>query len=205
MRIVEYAKRKKAEARGPKGMTMNPVELFYVTSRIANLHGYRNVPIQWFVAERAHPLFGPGGWLGVPYERVIEGYSLPDSYGSYGPFGCEGVVEECFTGDEAKAFVGFIQTHRAGTTNVLIEPVKLPIGNNRMGIGDQPVGGDTDFLTIGDSPDYDLPFKVWGLMDFSDCEFDESLSGAKRKQQGFILHPDGDMEPWLLEDPPKRQ
>jgi hypothetical protein len=175
------------------------VELFYVTSRIANLHGYKDVPAQWFVAERARLLFGPDGWLGVPYESVITGYSADDEYRHY----CEDALEEFFTHDEAAAFVEFIKTHR-NDTSALITPVELPIQSNQMGVGALPIGGDTDFFMIGDSLDYGLPFKVWGFMRFGGCTFDQTLPGARRQERAVIVHPDGDIEHWLLEDSPSR-
>ena len=179
---------------------MKPVQLFYVRSQIADLHGYKNVPVTWFVAERARPLFGPDGWLGIPYERVITGY-IPDPDG--GQYGCESAVEECFTDEEAKAFVEFIRTHR-NDASASIDPVELPIGSNTMGISDQPVGGDTDFLTIGDSPDYDLPFKVWGLLYYGGCTFNEASPDARRQQQGSFFIPTATLSPGCWRNPPGR-
>jgi hypothetical protein len=177
-------------------------ELFYVTARITNLHGYKNVYVIWFVAERARPLFGPDGSLGIPYERVITDYNATDESRHY----CEGAVEELFTDDEAKAFVEFLRTHRDDAyRQIEIVPHSLPIARNQMGHGPLAVGGKSGFLRIGESDDYDLSFGVWGYYDLriGNCEFDETLPGAHRMRRGYLVHPDGDVEPWLLDDPPK--
>jgi hypothetical protein len=180
------------------------LELFTVTSQIANLHGYKNVGIWWFVVDRARPLFGADGSLGIPYTRVIAGYDATDEYRSY----CESAIDELFTADEARAFVEFLRTRR-NDASATIEPATLPIERNQMGHAAVPVGGGPDFLTIGDSPDYGLPFKVWGYFDVRHYEFDETLSGARRATRGILVSDDGeggtDVQVWELEDPPKRQ
>jgi hypothetical protein len=180
------------------------LELFTVISQVANLHGYKNVGIWWFVVERTRSLFGADGALGIPHARVITGYDATDEYRSY----CESAVEELFTADEARAFVEFLRTRR-NDTSATIKPATLPIERNQMGHGAIPVGGGPDFLTISDSLDYDLPFKVWGYFDVRNCEFDETVPGARRATRGILVSDDGeggiDVRDWELEDPPKRQ
>jgi hypothetical protein len=173
-------------------MTMQTMpELFHVQSKIANMHGYKNVAIDWFVRRRAQPLFGESGSSGVEYGRVITNYDATDPY-------AELAVEEMFTKDEAEAFQTFARTKRNDAT-AAIKPAKLPIANNIIGCGEIPAGGGPDFLMISDSPDYDLPFKVWGFYDVRGYEFDETAPGARRAVRGVQIR-DGKIEPWFLED-----
>jgi hypothetical protein len=186
-------------------MSERALELFSVSSRVANLHGYKDVYIHWFVAERARPLFGDDGFLGIPYARVITGYDATDELRFY----CQAAVEEFFTEDEAQMFVEYIRTHH-DDKSATIEPATLPIESNRMGNGAMAVGGNTDFLRLDHSLDYDLPFKVWGFYSLTGCEFDETLPGAQRARRGMRISFDEDgrvedVEPWFLDDPPKRQ
>jgi hypothetical protein len=176
-------------------MTMQTMpELFHVRSKIANMHGFKNVAIVWFVDMRAQPLFGENGSLGVEYGHVITNYDATDR-----DFCCaELAVEEMFTKDEAEAFQAFVRAKRNDAT-ATIEPAKLPIANNIMGYGAIPTGGGPDFLMIGDRPDYDLPFKVWGFYDVRGYEFDEKAPGARRAVRGVRIR-DGEIEPWFLED-----
>jgi hypothetical protein len=131
------------------------VQLFRVTSRVANMHGYKNVTVNWFVAERQRQLFGTDGWLGIPYQDVIAGYRPDDEDKLYR----ESAVEEFFTDEEAKTFVEFVRTHR-DDASALIEPAALPI-KHQVGFRAMPVGGEDNFLRIGDDLDYDLLFKVF--------------------------------------------
>jgi hypothetical protein len=124
-------------------MSDRAVELFKVYSRVDDLHGYKNVCIAWFVVERDRPLFGAGGALGCPYARGIVGYDPGDEYRHY----CEGAVEELFTADEAQSLVEWLRDHRNDAT-ATIEPAELPIPSSQMAVGAQPVGGETDFLTV---------------------------------------------------------
>jgi hypothetical protein len=135
--------------------------LFRVYSR-AEIRGYKNVRITWFVMERARPLFGPNGSSGVPYQRVISGYDREDQV-----IYCEEAVEELFTGEEAKAFIDFVRKHYQDAS-ARAEPFELPMMSNTIGFGGVPVGGGTDFFTINDDPEYDLPFKVGGYYDVRD-------------------------------------
>ena len=77
-----------------------------------------------------------------------------------------------FTESEAKTFSDWLLTYRQTVTAV--EPVQFPImleGNTILGaILTTPVGGETDFLMIDRSPDYDLPFEVEGYFDIRGCE-----------------------------------
>jgi hypothetical protein len=114
-------------------MTMQTMpELFSVRSEIANMHGYKNVTIEWFVDRRAQPLFGENGSLGVEYGRVIMNYDATDY--------AELAVEEMFTKDEAEALQAFLRAKRNDAT-AIIEPAKLPIANNIVGLGAIPAGG----------------------------------------------------------------
>jgi len=186
------------------GTSERALELFIVISKVANLHGYKNVDIWWFVAERARKLFGADGSLGIPYTRVITGYDATDENRCY----CESAVEESFTADEALAFVEYVRAHH-DDVSATIKPATLPIKRNQMGHGAMPTGGGPDFLTISDSLDYDLAFKVWGYVDLRHYEFDETLPGARRARRGVLVSDDGeggiDVRDWELEDPPKRQ
>jgi hypothetical protein len=186
-------------------MSERALELFRVWSCIPNLHGYKNVYISWFVAERARPLFGDDGSLGIPYARVITGYDATDEGRLY----CQGAVEEFFTEDEARAFVEYVRTHH-DDTSATVEAAALPIKHNIMGNGAIAVGGNTGFFDIAESPDYDLLFEVRGFFSLTDCEFDETLPGARRARRGFLIGRDEetgdiDVQDWLLDDPPKRQ
>ena len=136
--------------------TMSNIKLFRLRSQ-GELHGYRDVPINWFVDHRSHPLFGINGSLGVEARDLIADYDPSD-----GVYGTD-YLDECFTEDEAKAFTAWLKQHRK--TDAAILPVKLPIPNDRFPFGGIPAGGETDFLMIAQSPDYDLKFGVWGFYD----------------------------------------
>jgi hypothetical protein len=170
---------------------MEMIKLFNVYSRAEAMHGYKNVQISWFVEKRPRRLFGLDGTLKVHYQWVIEDYDPADTYQYYSAM----AVEEYFTEDEAKAFTDWLGIHFDFATTV--EPAKLPIGNNEAGIGSIAVGGGDDFFVVKRHPAYDLPFEVWGYYDVRDCEFDETLSGARRALVGFRVTP-GRIEPWLL-------
>jgi hypothetical protein len=206
LKICSDTKRHLAEWQRRKAAlrTDRALELFEVRSRVANLHGYKNVDIHWFVAERARLLFGADGTLGIPYARVITGYDATDEYRFY----CEMAVEEFFTNNEARAFVEYVRSHH-DDASATIGPAALPVESNRMGHGAIAVGGATDFLKISDSPDYDLPFEVWGFVSLAGCEFDETLPGARRARRGVLVSRDEqgglDVQDWELEDSPKRQ
>jgi hypothetical protein len=181
------------------------LQLFNVYSRVANLHGYKNVSIAWFVSERARTLFGPGGSLGIPYARVITGYDVADDYRCY----CEGAVEELFTDDEARALAAWLRERCGDDDSVTIKPGQLPIRSNMAGLAAIAVGGDTGVLLISKHLDYDLSFEARGFYRLTDCEFDETLPGAQRARRGFFVSRDEsgevDVQDWLLEDPPRRQ
>ncbi len=134
------------------------IKLFHIHSRTNNLRGYKDVPIDWFVEKRERPLFGPNGSLGVAYQEVIEKYDARQH--DYAEMALEGY----FTEAEAGAFVDWVRAHRNDDT-AMVEQKSLPIANNIMGFIAIPVGGGQDFLTISNSSDYDLPFKVCGYFD----------------------------------------
>lgn len=146
---------------------MSEIKLFRVTSR-ADLHGYKDVQIDWFVTEREGHLFGPGGSLNLEVRDAIPDYAGGDYHG----YDSADHLEEYFTEDEAKALTDWLAAHRKCTTTT-IEPGKFPQQENGrifMALGSIPVGGETDFLMIGKSPDYDLPFKAWGYYDLRGWE-----------------------------------
>jgi hypothetical protein len=148
------------------------VKLFHITSRAANLHGYKDVPLEWFVRARERPLlFGVGGSLNVTYSQAISNYDKDDHGSAY----AELALEEFFTDDEAKALVDWLAAHRPRYSATTVKRAKLPIGNNVMGTGGVPVGGGPDFLTTSESADYDLPFEAWAFFDVRGCTFDQTL------------------------------
>jgi hypothetical protein len=140
---------------------MSEIKLFYVTST-ADLRGCKDVPIAWFVTERERHLFGPGGSLDLEVRDAI-----PDYTGDHHGYDRADRLEEYFTADEAKALTDWLATHHKCPTT--IEPVQFPQPDNTLSLRAVPIGGGTDFLTIGDSPDYDLPFKSWGYYDVRGC------------------------------------
>jgi hypothetical protein len=173
---------------------MSETKLFLIHSR-ADLHGYKHVGITWFVDERPQPLFGPAGLLGVDYRDVITDYNEAGDFAALS----QAEVEECFTEDEAQAFVAWVRARRNDST-AAIEQVILPRPGNVMPLGSMPVGGGPDFLLVGEADDYGLPFKVIGFYDVRGCAFDETLPNARRAAQGVKLH-DGIAEVWLLDEP----
>jgi hypothetical protein len=147
-------------------MTIEMPKLFTVRSSIT-LHGFRNVLVAWFVSTRERLLFGPNGSLGVDVRDVLPNYG-----GDYAGYDSADALEEYFTESEAKMFSDWLLTYRQTATAV--EPEQFPImleGNTILGaIGSTPVGGETNFLMISRSPDYDLPFQVEGYFDVRGCE-----------------------------------
>ncbi|MGA8649994.1 MAG: hypothetical protein WB677_05130 [Xanthobacteraceae bacterium] len=145
---------------------MPDIKLFKVHS-YADLHGFKDVPIVWFVDKRERRLFGPGGSLNVQVRDVLPNYT-----GSYHDYDSADALEEYFTESEAKAFGDWLQVHRR--TAVTTEAVQFPIileDNAILGaIGTTPVGGETGFLLMPAAPDYGFPFNVWGYFDVRDCE-----------------------------------
>ena len=59
---------------------MPDIKLFKVHS-YADLHGFKDVPIVWFVDKRERRLFGPGGSLNVQVRDVLPNYT--GSYHDY--------------------------------------------------------------------------------------------------------------------------
>jgi hypothetical protein len=61
---------------------MHTMPALYCVRSTADLHGYRDVAICWFVCERDRRLFGPTGSLGISYGQVITGYDplIPNIY-----------------------------------------------------------------------------------------------------------------------------
>jgi hypothetical protein len=142
---------------------MTDIRLFQIHSR-ANLRGFRNVPIDWFVVRRERPLFGPCGSLGVEVCDLIQDYM-----GGYHGYDAADRLGEYFTETEARAFVDWVRVHRNDDT-ATIEQANLPIANCSMAFNAIPVGGEQDFLMIGEAADYDLPFTVDGYFDVRFCE-----------------------------------
>jgi hypothetical protein len=169
-------------------------QLFEISTKIANLHGYKDVVVDWFVEHRAQCLFGPNGSLGVAYADVITDYEH-----AYDKHYAEGAVEEYFTEDEANAFVAWLKANRNGSENTTVEAKSLPIPNNIMGLGATPFGGGPSLLTTGEADDYDLPFKVAGHYDTRFYEFDETLPHAQRSLRGVQIC-EGQIKPWYLGD-----
>jgi hypothetical protein len=158
------------------------MKLFTIATQIANLHGYKNVTVSWFVEKRAQPLFGSDGSLGVGYADVIADYEhTHDTRYS------EDAVEELFTKDEADAFLAWLRAHRNGSENTTVEAHPLPMANNVMGFGAIPIGGGPNYLPTGEADDYDLPFKVCGFYDARFYKFDETLPDARRAPRGVSL------------------
>jgi hypothetical protein len=147
-------------------MTIEMPKLFTVRSSIT-LHGFRNVPVGWFVLKRERHLFGPNGSLGVGVRDLLPNYG-----GNHHGYDSADALEEYLTESEAETFSDWVLTYRQTATGV--EPVQFPImleGNTILGsIGSTAVGGETGFLTISRSPDYALPFKVEGYFDIRGCE-----------------------------------
>jgi hypothetical protein len=98
--------------------------------------------------------------------------ALPNYGGNHHGYDSADALEEYFTESEAKTFSDWLLTYRQTLTAV--EPVQFPImleGDTILGaILTTPVGGETYFLMIDRSPDYDLPFEVQGYFDIRGCE-----------------------------------
>jgi hypothetical protein len=169
------------------------VKLYRVSSRVANLHGYRDVQLKWLVNKRERRLFGADGSLNTPYREVIRDCDKNDDMRLY----AEGALEEFFTEAEATALVDWLTIHRPQYLDTTVVQVKLPIGNNAMGARAIPVGGGPDFLMISQSIDYNLPFDAWAFYDVRGCEFDETPPNARRAVRGFRIK-NGIIEPWFL-------
>jgi hypothetical protein len=150
-------------AKTRKAAIMSEIKLFQVHSR-ADLDGYSDVPIAWFVDKREGYLFGPGGSLNI---EVCD--AIPDYEGSYHGYDTADHLEEYFTEHEAKAFVDWLEAFRPQCAATMMEQVQFPRPNNIMSFRSIPVGGAQDFLMTGDAPDYALPFKVWGYYDLRGC------------------------------------
>jgi hypothetical protein len=179
-------------------MTLNKLKLFGISSLVANLHGYNDVSVEWFVDERPQRLFGPDGSLGISYSDLVKSYDASDPHAGY----AEIAVEEYFTEAEAEAFTAWAKVHRHDDT-ATTSPASLPVANNIMPLSAIPCGGGSDFLLTGEADDYDLSFKVHGYYDAKLCEFDETLRGAHRAWQGVRIV-NGRIEPWFLEDAPRK-
>jgi hypothetical protein len=143
---------------------MVTTKLYKVTSYAEDFRGYKNVPLTWFVDKRPLRLFGAGGSLGVPYSDVIRDYDGDNRYAGFAEMALEGY----FTEVEATALVEWLRVHRNNIAS--ITPVKLPIESNTCNVSSIAMGGETDFLMVGKSKDYDLPFKAWAYFDVRGCD-----------------------------------
>jgi hypothetical protein len=154
-------------------------ELFHIYTRVPVFRGHRDVGLAWFVWGRPAP-------TNRPYRELVERETvntyggppmtidmLDDNHWLY----LSGAIAELFSGDEAAAWVAWLLEHRKGEHTV--EPAKLPMPLNMMGVGAQAVGGETDFLMMWTSPDYDLPFQVAGYYDLRQHELIEQEAEAQ--------------------------
>jgi hypothetical protein len=133
------------------------MKLFKLSTITPELHGYRGVHISWIVWSRDMR-------VKRPYSEMITNYNgnAPDR------FYPEGAINELFSGDEAAAWIAWVQEHRG--SNVTIRDAVLPIPFNTMAMGDAPLGGENDVLMMWEDPKYSLPFKVGGFYDLRRCE-----------------------------------
>jgi hypothetical protein len=76
----------------------------------------------------------------------------------------ESCLDECFTEAEIEPLVKWLSDHRPLYQPTTVSAVEFPLRGN-MSCSEMPIGGTLDFLSIDDAPDYDLPFKVCGLLD----------------------------------------
>ncbi len=137
--------------------------LFQVKS-IANLRGYRDVPITWFATKRAEPLFGPNGTTGIPYHYLTDSH---DDQDTDRPKRAEIAVEECFTYEEARSLSCWLHTH--GHPSTRIAPAKLPWPCNDPAYSTMPVGDETDFIALVTDAAYTPQFCVMGYFDLRGC------------------------------------
>lgn len=129
--------------------------LFGVSSFIRHHHHgalYERLNVTWFVAHRSAPP--------VPYDRAIAGYRDLDEEGrDY----AEGVVDECFTRDEAMAFADhLIERYGKDTHDIIIRLLKAPLDlKGAMPLGAMPCGGGVDIMELPSR----LPFRVCAYYD----------------------------------------
>jgi hypothetical protein len=130
-------------------------ELFIVRS-VANLRGYKNVGIRWFVLG--------GRALDLPVAEFVKDY-----YGIVGNNDddtemlrhyADTALHEHFTEAEANALADYLRT--SSDDHPFIEKVELPIENNTMPISYMPLGGLSDCIVLHRREDYPLPFLVEG-------------------------------------------
>jgi hypothetical protein len=66
--------------------------------------------------------------------------------------------------------VAWLKAHRGATDeDTVVEPAKLPYPETIAPYCMVAVGGGVDFLMTGEAEDYDLPFKVLGLISYEEA------------------------------------
>jgi hypothetical protein len=97
------------------------------------------------------------------YAELIKGYDdLENDLRVY----AESYIHELFTQDEARQLKDYLDSEFGQHATTTITEVPLPV-DNIMGVGMLPVGGETDFYMLSETPDYPLSFSVWGHFDLS--------------------------------------
>lgn len=92
-------------------------------------------------------------------------------------------VEETFTKGEVKQIHGFFSNY--WRTPLKIRAKRAPAPRyNCIGVGGLAVGGLQDFYRFSESPDYPLPFEMWGYVDLrpyqGTCGFGARIKYALR-------------------------
>jgi hypothetical protein len=130
-------------------------DLFIVRS-VANLRGYKNVGIRWFVLLRATPLDLPVAELVKDYDGIV---GRNDDDTEERRHYAETDLHEHFTEAEANALADYLRT--SCDDHPFIERVKLP-KNTTMPLSYMPYGGLSDCKVLHQREDYPLPFLVEG-------------------------------------------
>jgi hypothetical protein len=131
------------------------MDLYHVMTTVKEYRGCKNVRFNWFRCERR---------ASRSYADLIENYDPSDR-------DAEGCIDEMFERDEAEALKGYIGQNYGELKGITaVEKAELPIANNRLGVGATAVGGGNDFYMLDKSPNYSLPFKVWGYFSLVGCE-----------------------------------
>jgi hypothetical protein len=156
------------------------MDLYDVTTTVKEYHGCKNVKFHWLRLETAPR----------PYADLIENYDPSKLDVCYS----EHCIDELFELDEAQALKDYLDREVAGRQDITtIEKAKLPIPNNSISPDAIGVGGGDDFYQLDKTPNYSLPFKVWGYYDLVGCELADG-SGETFRHYYLLVKPDANGE-----------
>jgi hypothetical protein len=133
------------------------MKLYHVTTTANEYSGCKNVKFIWFHCDRAEPR---------PYAELIQNYDPNDKDAAYP----ESAIDELFKANEAAALKEYLDRNHGDDGVTTIEAADLPVAKNTMGVRGIPVGGSDGHYMLDKSPDYCLPFRVWGYFNLLGCE-----------------------------------